>query len=235
VTDVERSDHAAWNEHMARRYDPDLFHRHPSPLVRLVRARRVRAIHRLLRLRPHHHVLDLGCGAGNILAELDAKRRVGVDPSEFLLDKARQRLGERAELVRAPGEALPFADGTFDRVLCSEVLEHVPDPWGVVAEMRRVLKGSGIAVVTVPNEPLIDRVKAILLRTRLFGLVMARGRGGYQTPEKMQDEWHLHAFDEALLRAVVAGHFQVRRLHGLPLERLPLGFAAQLVPWAGQR
>jgi len=54
-------------------------------------------------------------------------------------------------VLRADAERLPFADASFDRVLCSEVLEHVPAPERAAAELARVLKPAGLLAVSVPT------------------------------------------------------------------------------------
>jgi SAM-dependent methyltransferase len=109
-------------------------------------------------------VLDLGCGEGRHAFE--AYRRgahvVAVDLSAKDLATTREwcaaiRLaGEApaaatATAVRADLRALPFPDDSFDRVIASEVLEHIPDDAGAIAELARVLKPGGRAAVTVPR------------------------------------------------------------------------------------
>ncbi|RZQ65667.1 class I SAM-dependent methyltransferase [Amycolatopsis suaedae] len=107
---------------------------------------------------PGDRVLDLGCGAGRHAAE--AYRRgadvVAVDVDETDLKHVRDLLGGmpghgRAAPVRADGFALPFADATFDRVIVAEVLEHIPDDRGLLAEAVRVLRPGGLLAATVPR------------------------------------------------------------------------------------
>ena len=63
-------DFADWYEQMVQRYDPEIFYRHPNAAVRWVELKRIKAVIRLLDLRPDHVVLDAGCGAGNLLEYL---------------------------------------------------------------------------------------------------------------------------------------------------------------------
>src|SRR5450631_2748149 len=157
----DRRAFTAWNEEMVQRFDPDAYHtRSPLP-IRAIERLRVRAIRRMLDAAPSSRVLEVGVGGGNVLERMQG-RRVGIDLSSFILGKAQARLGGKAQLVRGDAMALPFADGAFDRVFCSEVLEHVLEPEAVVREMRRVLAPRGFAVVSVPNEALINRVKGIV-------------------------------------------------------------------------
>jgi ubiquinone/menaquinone biosynthesis C-methylase UbiE len=189
----------------------------------------VRAIRRLIDAGPSSRVLEVGVGGGNVLERIGG-RRVGIDLSPFILKKARARLGGGVGLVRGDAMALPFAGGSFDRVYCSEVLVHGGEPEAVVREMRRVLAPGGFAVVSVPNEALINRVKAVVFKLPLGRRLAGGGEGGYQVSEKMDDEWHLHEFDRARLERAVAGSFDIDELAGVPSRILPLRLVARLRP-----
>jgi SAM-dependent methyltransferase len=210
----------AWNDAMVVKYDLDRFHAHPSPLVRFVESRRVETIFRLLEARATDRGLEVGCGAGHLLARLPAGRAVGVDLAESLLARTAARVGARAALAQGDAGALPFAAGAFERVYCSEVLEHLVDPRAAVAEIARVLKRGGVAVLSVPNEVLINRAKALVRRLGLWRLVMRDA--AYDMPERMDDEWHLHTFDERAFRALIPPTLAVTRVVGVPVGRLAL-------------
>jgi SAM-dependent methyltransferase len=112
-------------------------------------------------------VLDLGTGDGAFLPEIEAlgAEAVGADVAEAALERARTR-APRTELRRVePDGPLPFADGAFDVVWCSETLEHVPATAAFLAEARRVLRPGGRLVVTVPKVP---RLRALLAFERHF-------------------------------------------------------------------
>ena len=121
--------------------------------------------------------------------------------------------------------ALPFRDGAFDRVYCSEVLEHVLDPESVIREMHRVLAPGGIAVISVPNEVLINRIKRILFGLPLGSRLVA---GEYRMSRAMDEEWHLHAFGRARLEQALAGRFGIETLVGVPSRLMPLRLVARL-------
>ena len=225
----DRREFTAWNEEMVRRFDPDAYHTRSALPIRAIERLRVRAIRRLLDATAAMRVLEVGVGGGNVLERVDG-RRVGIDLSPFILHKAQARLGGAAALVRGDAMALPFADGAFDRVFCSEVLEHVLEPEAVVREMRRVLAPRGFAVVSVPNEALINRVKGVVFRLPLGRRLVGGGAGAYQVSEKMDDEWHLHEFDRARLERAVAGRFTIDALIGVPSRLLPLRLVARLQP-----
>lgn len=97
-------------------------------------------------------VLDVGCGAiAPYVAHLEGlgKRVVGVDFAYHFLAMARQKGQVRS--AQADALALPFPDASFDAIICSETLEHIPDDRGAVAEIHRVLRPGGLLFLTVPN------------------------------------------------------------------------------------
>src|SRR5262245_32294191 len=185
-----RAEIQAWNDAMVEKYDLDRFHNHPSALVRWIEGERVRRIWEFLAPSYSDRVLEVGCGAGHLLARTPAGRRFGVDLAHLLLQRARGRLGADAVIVQGDAIELPFPSDMFERVYCSEVLEHLPDPIAALDEIRRVLKRGGIAVLSVPNESLINVGKKLLRRTGLLRLILRADRAGYDMPERMDDEWH---------------------------------------------
>ncbi len=99
-------------------------------------------------------VLDLGCAYGFLLSRFDDGRRLcGCDVSEWAIGQASRRF-PRAEFVMADGTALlPYEDGRFDAVLCTDVLEHIARErqGDVLAEVRRVLAPAGRFCMATPN------------------------------------------------------------------------------------
>ncbi|MDP6376855.1 MAG: class I SAM-dependent methyltransferase [Pseudomonadales bacterium] len=116
-----------------------------------------------LDLRQGERLLDLGCGEGRhaITAYLEGEVQVvGVDLSLQDLGTASARFAEFENpdlvnrslgFINGSGLRLPFADASFDKVICAEVLEHVPDYNGMLSEIRRVLKPGGLLAVSVPR------------------------------------------------------------------------------------
>jgi len=95
-------------------------------------------------------ILDVGCGNGWLMAPFAGGNEVyGLDISEANVNKARKK-GIKARLhdVETP---FPFVQNFFDVVVCSEVLEHLFFPEGVLREINRVLKSGGLCIITVPN------------------------------------------------------------------------------------
>jgi ubiquinone/menaquinone biosynthesis C-methylase UbiE len=98
-------------------------------------------------------VLDCGCGMGFYLMAMEQLRDVeatGLDENVDRLQFA-GNLGLRANLVTGDAQKLPFADAAFDRVLMSEVLEHLPDDVAALGEAFRVLCPGGILALSVPH------------------------------------------------------------------------------------
>ncbi|MBR9825861.1 MAG: class I SAM-dependent methyltransferase [Alphaproteobacteria bacterium] len=111
-------------------------------------------------------VLDLGCGQGRHLHALywdeTPVEVVGLDLSledvkvawdGFFELPPPDPYSERRSAVVTAGDAqrLPFPDNSFDRIICSEVLEHVPDPDQVLSEISRILKPGGLFAASVPR------------------------------------------------------------------------------------
>lgn len=105
------------------------------------------------RILPQHgngyRLLDVGCGTGNQLARLGRRGFdvAGVDGSPEMLTQARA-INLRVDIRQADVEAIPFADGSFDFVLCLEVLRYLPNPLACLREMGRVLKPGGVCLAT---------------------------------------------------------------------------------------
>jgi 2-polyprenyl-3-methyl-5-hydroxy-6-metoxy-1,4-benzoquinol methylase len=110
----------------------------------------------LQRARPRS-IIDIGCGEG-VLTEMWADRIpdgrvVGIDLEDpKLKEQWERRSRPNLEFRAGFGHELPFGDGEFEAAAAMEVLEHVPDPAAVLAEMARV--ASRWILVSVPREPL---------------------------------------------------------------------------------
>lgn len=128
-----------------------------NPLVRRLMAGFEAALDELFAHAAPRSVLDVGCGEGVLTArwarQLASCRVVGVDLDDpKLKEHWASSAQENLEFRAGRAESLPFADGEFDLVAATEVLEHVADSHRVLAEMARVSRRH--LLVSVPREPL---------------------------------------------------------------------------------
>ena len=135
--------------------------------------RRLReTIHRWFR--PGDRVLDAGCGSGRLFTyDLGgrASRIVGLDAERELAGNPNIE-----EPVLGDLAALPFADRSFDLIICKHVLEHLEHPPAAVRELARILRPSGRMVILTPNRVHYVPLLASLL-PHPFQRIVARGRG----------------------------------------------------------
>lgn len=148
-----RGEYAARGDY--HRHLDDAWDYRPTYLAKLAAVR-----HHLDGLPRDARVLDAGCGEGLIVQEYAARLRIeGVDANY------------RSDLVREGSvTALPYPDGAFDEVLCLDVLEHLtfPEQRAAVAELHRVLKPDGGALISVPNLAHLQSRVHFLLQGRLI-------------------------------------------------------------------
>jgi SAM-dependent methyltransferase len=102
-------------------------------------------------------ILDAGCGTGLNLRHLP-KGSVGIDINPRNVALLRERLPDHV-VLEGDVEHLPFVDGSFGTVLCTEVIEHIPDPSAALAEYRRVLRPGGVLVGSVPARSMIWKLR----------------------------------------------------------------------------
>src|SRR5262245_52260918 len=105
--------------------------------------------------------LDCGCGAGDVSALLSrrARRVVSLDVAPENLRRTGEnlgRLGLRPLVVQGAAEDLPFAGASFDAAVLADVIEHIPDRQQTVAELARVLRRGGLAIVVTPDRAVLD-------------------------------------------------------------------------------
>ena len=125
--------------------DPDLLNEHRA---------RYRFAARFLTRFGNAAVLDAGCGTGYGSAELRpaAASVTAMDISADAVEYAREQYGRPGvRFLQGACEALPFADGSFDLVTAFEVIEHLERWPQMLCEIRRVLKPSGVLLVSTPN------------------------------------------------------------------------------------
>lgn len=106
-------------------------------------------------------ILDIGCGTGNytdLLQKMTQEKGVqvcGLDPSEEMLAKARQK-NARIEFRQGTAGQIPWDQASFDFVYMTDVIHHVPDIHGMFAEIRRVLRSGGSACIVTQSHGQIE-------------------------------------------------------------------------------
>ena len=130
-------------------------HLNPNPLQRYLLRRFHHRIVELVRQVQPSSLLDAGCGQGFTLRALEqaglSAATMGADLDGESLAWGRAHNLSRAPLVAADVLRLPFADCSFDLVLCLEVLEHLAEPGRGLTELLRLTRRH--VLVSVPHEP----------------------------------------------------------------------------------
>lgn len=194
----------------------DMYAGEPDRLdqVKFRERRDVTVSHVLRLLPPGGRVLDLGCGAAPVLSEL---RRLGVsctglDLTQDMLKHARQRLRamnlDDGDLHQGDCRSTPFADASFDVVVCLGVVSYVEDYGQVLAEIQRLLRPGGHAIISFRN-----RFNPILSDPVRLARHVVKSLTGQLKPEP----YTIGRFmDPREFRASLARHgLRVRDFHGL--------------------
>lgn len=119
-------------------------------------------------------VLDLGCAGGFMAEALDDRgaRVTGIDPASEAIAAARDHASGRSiQYDVGVGEALPYPDGSFDAVVCVDVLEHVQDLERVLAEVSRVLRPGGLFLFDTINRNPLARLATITVAEDILRLL----------------------------------------------------------------
>lgn len=136
-------------------------------------------------------VLDVGCSSAVLTAEiaksLPKSKVTGVDSYKKVIDFAKAKY-PHLQLLVADAHKLPFADKSFDLVICTETLEHVTDPKKVLLEIKRVLSKNGRAIISMDSG-------SFLFRTIWYFWTKTKGR--------VWENAHLHEFNAQVLENLI--------------------------------
>jgi SAM-dependent methyltransferase len=94
-------------------------------------------------------VIEVGSGAHGLIFYFGEERRIGLDPLAWQYSKLFTAWQQRVPAVAAAGEDLPFADDSFDVVLCDNVVDHAESPERICHELVRILAPAGVLYFTV--------------------------------------------------------------------------------------
>ena len=170
-------------------------------------------------------ILDVGCGDGNFTKLMaracKAKEVYGIDISEEALRIAMKN-GIICRKIDVDEEDFPFEDNFFDAVTALELIEHLYDPDHFLDEVRRVLKPSGIFVLSTPNLASMHNRIALLLGYQPFPMsVSARiNLGRIYEPNSDQSLDHIRLFTLHSLKKLL-------KIHGFKISEVK-GSCAQL-------
>ncbi len=222
------SDFEAWNEAHALKHDLDKFYNHPNRLFRYIENKRIKKLLDAAELNENSDILEIGCGAGHILERIEKGRLTGTDISEIQINRAIKRLNDKAKLIKAPGEKLPFPDKSFDRIICTEVFEHVLEPEKILLEMKRILKDNGIISLSIPNENLIIFTKKFLLATGMKRVLEPKASKWDLASRNNLEEWHIHRYGLKLIIRQAKKYFKINLIRRIPFFILPYRYVLQL-------
>jgi len=204
---------AKWNDQMVLKYHKNgtLFES-KNPLLRFIEKRRLKKIIQVSHLNENDTVLDLGCGEGFLISFLPKlKRIVGIDISKIVLKRAKKILKDKSnvQLIWGDAQKLNMADEIFDKIICSETLEHLPYPQKVMKEIHRLLKRNGLAIISVPDE---KRIQFIMKMAKFFSLDKL-----LHTARKQKEyDWHLHQADKKFIFKNSKNLFKMKKIYRTP-------------------
>lgn len=204
---------AQWNDEMVleNHKDGTLFES-KNPLLRFIEKIRLKKIINVSQLNKEDAVLDLGCGEGFLISLLpNLKQITGIDISKVALKRAKEVINNKpnTKLMWGNAHKLDISDESFDKIISSEMLEHIPHPRKAMKEIHRVLKKDGLAIISVPDEKRIQfimKMANLLFITKL--LHSARKQEKY--------DWHLHQADKKFIFDISKNIFRVKKIYRTP-------------------
>jgi len=224
---IARRQFVKWNEEMFTRYNNERVYHHPNPLIRWVENIRVKTLLSLLSpIKPTDCILAAGCGEGYIEKHLPCNHLYLVDISKEAIRRACTSIypAKKTSFFIADLEKLPFSKALFDKIECSEVIEHVYSPENLLKELFRVIKPQGNLIISFPNEPFINFIKQIFIRLGIFHLVFPN------VPPDMTQEWHLHAFTLEKFRQLSQNKWQITQIRPIPSVLFPIRYVIKCRP-----
>lgn len=217
---ISRRRFSHWNNDMFIRYNNERVYHHPNPAIRFIENVRVKTLLRFLAVNPADTILAAGCGEGYIEKHLACRKLVMIDISPVAISQAKSQKypAKSVSFQVADLEKLPFKFSTFDKVECSEVIEHVYSPQNLLRQLARVTKPQGKLVISFPNEPLINSIKKVFIKLRIFHIIFPN------VPQDMTTEWHLHSFTLAKFKSLAQKTWQVLAVAPVPSRFLPIRY-----------
>jgi 2-polyprenyl-3-methyl-5-hydroxy-6-metoxy-1,4-benzoquinol methylase len=205
-----------FNDRLAREHSINDYYERSLLPIRIIERRRLDIIREFAGDTSGLDVAEIGSGGGHVLRMFPRAHLTAIDVSEVFLDTARKNLsGYDVKFIKGEVDKLDLPDASYDRIICTEVLEHTVDPKAILATMARLLRPSGVAVITVPNDPLINKLKGFVRRTPL----------GYILRDRIQwggDIYHIHVWTPDEFESLLAPHFRVTDRRSAPVDAVPI-------------
>lgn len=210
------SDVEAINDRLAREYPiDDYYARSPLP-IRLIEQRRLKIIREFVGERAGMRIAEVGSGGGHVLRMFRRSKLCAIDVSTVFLDTAKRNLaGLDVTFIKGEVDKLDPLPSGFDRVICTEVLEHTVDPEAILRAIARMLAPGGQAVITVPNDPLINGLKTAVRYSPVGWLLRSRIEWG-------GDHLHIHQWTPSHFRTFLERTFRVVAQRSAPTDALPI-------------
>lgn len=211
---MEFEELAKWNDEMVKKYHSEgtLFES-ANPILRYIEKIRAKTIIKFAKITFNDTAIDVGCGEGYMVSLLPkAKKIIGFDISNVALERARSILNNRndVEFIKGDGQNIQLDDNLFNVAICSEMLEHTPEPERAISELHRILKPGGRLIVSIPDEKRIKRIMNILKLLKIDRFLhAARKQETY--------EWHLHEFDMNVLKSISDEYFFIKKVRRIPM------------------
>ena len=162
--------------------------------------------------------LDVACGVGKIAIEIGKRGTTGfgLEPSNEMLGLSRYLFPKAdATFVRGVAEALPFADSSFDRVICQGALDHFVSPHDFMREAARIVRPDGRVVIALANyESLSCKLGRAgrAIAQRFFKRELYAHRPYYDMPED-----HFHKGTLGFVKALGGRELQLERCYGISM------------------
>lgn len=204
------------NDRLAREAPINDYYERSILPIRLIEQKRLAIIRDMVGDARGLELAEVGSGGGHVLRMFREAKLTAIDVSDEFLDTARRNLsGYDVKFVKGEVDKLDLPSESFDRIICTEVLEHTKDPDAILATIARLLRPGGVAVITVPNDPLIDRLKDTIRRTPVGYLLRGKVNWG-------GDEYHLHKWTPAEFEALLSKHLRVLWRASAPVDAVPI-------------
>lgn len=149
-------------------------------------------------------ILIIGCGSEDDMEIIPANcEGIGIDISEEAIEQSQEKY-PRFKYYVANATNMPFDENSFDYVVCSEVIEHIPNNEKVLSEIKRILKNKGTFIVTTPNW------------INWYGLARKIGESVTKKPftsgDQPIDNWSTPG---SLKKKLIKHNFNIRKFKGL--------------------